>query len=252
MGGSGRARATAVLDIVGSLASRGDESLGPMVAGTERRTVVAVVASRVPRHRDGSPVRVAVDGVDGAGKMIFADELAAVLSADGRPVIRASVDDFHRRRAERYRRGRDSPTGFWLDSFDYPRLRRELLDPLASGGSRWYRAAVHDLAADQYLDEPAKLAPAGAVLVVDGLFLHRDELYQLWDFSVLLDVSFTETAKRMALRDGTHPDPEHPSMRRYVDAQRAYFRLCDPARRADMVIDNSDWRRPTLRAEPSR
>ena len=47
---------------------------------------------------------VAVDGVDGAGKTTFCDELASVLRAQGRAVVRASVDDFHHPRAIRWRR----------------------------------------------------------------------------------------------------------------------------------------------------
>jgi uridine kinase len=48
---------------------------------------------------------------------MFADELAAALGRAGRPVLRASVDDFHRPRAERYRRGRESAVGYWLDAY---------------------------------------------------------------------------------------------------------------------------------------
>jgi hypothetical protein len=87
------------------------------------------------------------------------------------------------------------------------------------------------------------------VLVLDGLFLHRDELHDLWELSVFLDVPFDVTAARMAARDGSSPDPHHPSMRRYVDAQRTYFESCSPAKRADLVIDNSDWDRPALQAD---
>jgi uridine kinase len=98
------------------------------------------------------------------------------------------------------------------------------------------------------LDEPFRLAPAGAVLVVDGLFLHRAELDGLWDFTVFLDVPFEVTAARMAVRDGTHPDPEHPSMARYVQAQRHYFAECTPWARADVVVDNADVERPVVTA----
>lgn len=83
--------------------------------------------------------------------------------------------------------------------------------------------------------------------MLDGLFLHRDELHALWDLSVLIDVPFAVTAARMAERDGSNPDPEHFSIRRYVIAQRRYFAACDPANRADLVIDNTDWDAPTLR-----
>jgi uridine kinase len=131
-----------------------------------------------------------------------------------------------------------------------------VLEPFAPGGSRRYRPAAHDLATDAVLDTPPQPAPRDAVLVVDGLFLHRDELADAWDLSVFLDVPFTETARRMAVRDGTPGDPDHPGMRRYVEAQRIYFAACDPPRRATAVVDNSDvnvprltWRRPADRPD---
>ena len=152
-------------------------------------------------------VRVGVDGVDGAGKTCFADELAEALRRRGRPVVRVGIDDFHQVRAVRYRRGRRSPSGFWLDSFDYPRLWAQVLTPLGPGGDRRYRPAGHDLATDRVLAPPPVKAPAGAVLVLDGIFLHRDELAGAWELSVFLDVGFAETARRMADRDGSRSRP---------------------------------------------
>ena len=161
-----------------------------------RRDVLLAIAARVPASVGVDAVRVAVDGVDGSGKSVFADQLAGVLREQDRPVVRASVDDFHRPRAERYRRGRSSPSGFWLDSFDYHRLQHDLLDPLGAAGSRRHRTAVHDLGTDQDLDLPWVIAPPGVVLVLDRLFLHRDELHGLWELSVFLDVPFDVTAAR--------------------------------------------------------
>ena len=129
-------------------------------------------------------------------------------------MVRVSADDFHQPHAVRYRRGRESPEEFWLDSYDYPALRANVLDPLAPGGGRHYRPGVHDLATDGRLDLPWREAPAGAVLVLDGLFLHRDELAGVWDLSVFLRVPFEVTAARMAVRDGTAPDPTDPSLAR--------------------------------------
>ena len=56
-------------------------------------TIVALHPERI--------IRVAIDGVDGAGKTTLADALAPVVAAQGRPTIRASVDDFHHPRALR-------------------------------------------------------------------------------------------------------------------------------------------------------
>jgi uridine kinase len=160
--------------------------------------------------------------------------------------VHVSADGFHHVRALRHRRGRDSPEGFWLDSFDHSALIENVLVPFGPGGDRRYRPAVHDLATDTALDLPWQQAPTDAVLVVDGLFLHRDELAGHWDLSIFLSAPFEVTVARMAGRDGSHPDPEHPSVARYVQGQRLYFAACRPWERADLVIDNSDVDRPAL------
>lgn len=207
-----------------------------------RERLIAEVAGRLPETP--ASVRVAVDGVDGVGKTTFAAELAGALRSLGRPVVQVSADGFHQVRAVRHRRGARSPEGFWLDSYDHPALIENVLEPFGPGGSRRYRSAVHDVRTDEILDLPWSTAPAGTVLVLDGLFLHRDELAGYWDFSVFLTAPFGVTAARMARRDGTNPDPEHPDMARYVQGQRLYFAACRPWTRADLVIDNSDVHRP--------
>jgi len=194
------------------------------VPSPERARLLAKVAALVPPARLPNCVRVGVDGVDGAGKTHFADELAVAL----------------------HRRGRHSPSGFWRDSFDYPRLWAEVLSPLGPGGNRRYRPAGHDLATDEVLAPPLVTAPEGAVLVLDGIFLHRDELAGAWELSVFLDVGFAETARRMAHRDGSPPDPKHPELARYVLAQRRYLDRCRPRDRADVLIDNTALDAPVL------
>lgn len=218
-----------------------------------RRAVLTAVADALPDpRRRGRPVRVAVDGVDGSGKTWFADELAEVLRERGHEVVRVSVDGFHRPRAERYARGAGSPEGFYRDSYDYARLRTDVLDPFGPGGDRVYRGAAHDVATDAHLDVAPRRAGEHAVLVVDGIFLHRDELREHWDRSVYLAVPFAVSAARMAVRDGADADPEHPRNLRYVEGQRMYHRECDPAQRADVVVDNSDLDAPVVVRGPAR
>ncbi|GIJ76609.1 uridine kinase [Micromonospora phaseoli] len=217
-----------------------------MIISVERRDVIRRVAGLIPALQNGACARVAVDGPDASGKTMFANELAAEVQASGRPVVRVSLDDFHNPRAIRYQYGRESPEGYWQHAFNYPRFRSDVLEPFRPGGTRLHRPAAHDLATDAPLDpEPLTAAPA-AVLIVDGLFLQRDELVTAWDLSVFLDVPFAETARRMAMRDGTDPDPAHPSIRRYVEAQRIYFEACTPHDRADVHIDNQDLNAPRI------
>src|SRR5499433_2300147 len=148
------------------------------VIETVARTVSALPTTRV--------FRVAVDGVDGAGKTFFADELARAVRSAGRRVIRASVDGFHNPRAVRYLKGRSSPVGFFEDSYDYATLEAVLLGPLGPGGSRHYRVAAFDHQADRVVETPVEVAAPRDILIFDGIFLDRPELRAHWDYSVFL------------------------------------------------------------------
>lgn len=214
---------------------------------SERRSaLLAHLAEAIAALPAGRPLRVAVDGVDGAGKTMFADELAEALQSRERAVARASVDGFHHPRAVRYQRGRDSPEGYYRDSYDYAALRERLLDPLGPGGSRRYTRAVFDHATDTVVDGPIHTADDDTVLVLDGIFLHRGELRGLWDYSVFLDVSFDVSIARCAVRDGGSPDPGAAPNRRYVEGQLLYLAEARPRDRADVVVDNSDLAHPRI------
>lgn len=222
-----------------------------------RTRLLHELAERLEAQLEAQPahpvLRVAVDGVDGAGKTTFADELAGVLRERGRTVIRASVDGFHLPREVRYRRGRASPEGFYRDSYDLAGLHSALLAPLGPGGSGRHRTAIFDHVTDSPLDTPELETRPGSVLILDGLFLHRPELRGVWDDSVFLHVPFEVSVPRGAARGPGYgsPEPHAESNRRYVEGNRLYFREADPQGRAGVVVDNTDLAAPFLvRASP--
>jgi uridine kinase len=193
-------------------------------------------------------IRVAIDGVDGAGKTTLADALAPLVAARGRPVIRASVDDFHNPRRLRYARGRYSPDGFYLDSYDYDSFRRLLLEPLSPGGPGQYIAKRFDLDNDKPFDPNPRQAELTAALITDGIFLHRPELRSCWDLSIFLKVDFDVSLPRGATRGQSFDaiDPNSPSYQRYVGGQKRYLAECTPEQQADIVIDYNDLRAPKV------
>ncbi|MGB3374686.1 MAG: uridine kinase [Microbacterium sp.] len=170
----------------------------------------------------GRVVIVGIDGVDGSGKTRFAARLAGSLPP--LPVMVVHADDHLNPSEIRHAKGRDSPEGFWLDTYDHASLLRAVADARAVLGG-------------------------GGVVLVEGMFLHRVALRSLWDFSVFLDVSFEVTAARMAIRDGSDPDHRHVSMRRYVEGQRLYFTAAEPWKHATQVLDNSSAESAPIRPE---
>ncbi|WP_205860611.1 uridine kinase [Phycicoccus sp. HDW14] len=216
-----------------------------------RAEVLGRVADLVLAVRPGERVVVAVDGVDGAGKTVLAREL--VLLIDGRrEVHRAGVDGFHRPRVERYAGGRTAET-FYRDSYDLETLRSRLVAPFRSGAA-WDRS-VFDVEADRAVRDPREPAGPEALLLLDGIFLHRPELVGLWDASVWVEVPFDVSVPRGNRRFGPlgpdELDPESPSNARYVGGQRLYLAEVDPARRATWVLDNTDLSAPVL-GDPHR
>lgn len=201
------------------------------------------------------PVRVAIDGVDAAGKTTIADQLAALIERRGRPVIRASIDGFHNPRALRYRRGQTSPEGYFLDAFNYTAVRDMLLDPLGPGGSRSFRRALFDVRRDEPIAAPMETASPDAILLFDGVFLLRDELRGGFDFSVFVRAGFDETLRRAEQRDlsvlGTVEEIRRRYRERYVPGQQLYLSSVQPERRASVVLDNNDFSSPRIVRRPA-
>jgi uridine kinase len=211
--------------------------------------VLEAVVQRTLALPSARPALVAIDGVSAAGKTTFADALAPLVAGYGRPVVRASVDDFKRARSERYARGDLSPEGYYHDNFDYPAVRNLLLLPLRAGNGR-HVTKTFDASTDQPLDLVYHEALLDAVLLCDGIFLFRPELNDLWDYRIFLDVDLEMAARRGAERDqvfmGSLEHAVERYRRRYTPGERIYLETVQPQQFADLVIDTTDLSSPRL------
>lgn len=212
-----------------------------------RRALLESLVGEYAQHYGKGRTALAVDGPDGAGKTRFADDLAVAFRRAGFEVFRASIDDFHQPRELRYRDGRNSPTGYYRDAFDYSLFRRVLAEPFRMGGSTGFQLRGFDLARDVPFESDWVTGPDDAILLVDGVFLNRFELRGLWNWSIWLDADPAVRLARMVERDGADPDPDAPSNRRYSDAQRLYVRDAHPNTTAAAIVDNTDPDAPTRR-----
>ncbi|MBZ0307693.1 MAG: uridine kinase [Anaerolineae bacterium] len=171
------------------------------------------------------PICVAIDGIDAAGKTTLADALAIRLQERGRSVSRASVDSFQNPPEIRYQRGNLSPEGYFYDSFDYEALKTQVLIP--------FHAA-----------DPA------AILICDGVFLLLPELIDFWDIKIFIDIRFETALKRALERDaelfGSAEEVIKRYQQRYLPGQKLYLESCQPAVKADLVLDNNDLFNPIL------
>ena len=211
-----------------------------------RQLVLVDLLAMMLAVNPGQRAVIAVDGVDGAGKTHLVGELLALgREVAGREMVGISIDGFHRPRADRIAAG-TGPDGFYHGSFDYDAFRAKVLRPFRAG--REFVPAVHDVTTDEAVFPDPVEASEDAVLLVDGIFLRRPELYAEWDASVFLlvpfDVSVPRGNARFPDRPGTG-DPAHAANERYVGGQRLYLqqaRINPPT----WILDNTDLQRPHL------
>lgn len=162
---------------------------------------------------------VAIDGVEQSGKTAFGDDLAAVLTERKHPVFRASLEWFHRSRADQAQFGAESAERYYRYGFDYSLLRRVLVEPFRMGGSTGFVTKAFDPRRGISVEPKWETGPIDATLIIDGRFINRPELRGLWNYSVFLD---GEPAEGPA-----------------GDADRLYFANAHPRAQATAIVDNS-------------
>ena len=211
----------------------------------------AGIAAHVTRLLvDRTRVLVAIDGPDAAGKTTLADQVAGRLGGDA---VRASVDDFHRRAAERAARGALSPDGYYWDTFALDDVH-VLLDSFAAGADE-VTTRTFDLRADVPSIHRQRV-PRRAALLVDGVFLLRPELRAHWDVTVYLHVSEAVTIERALQRDVQLFGDEQTVLTRYrskyLPGQALYRSIAGPLESADLVIDNTAPNAPVILRDTER
>jgi uridine kinase len=216
----------------------------------DRPDAMASLASMINGICIDHPVRVGIDGVDACGKTMLADELTVPLQNLGRSVIRASADGFHNPSEIRHRQGLDSPQGYYEDSFNHDAIISNLLRPLGPNGNLDYRPVSFDFMSNSKVQSPPRIADPGAILLFDGVFLHRPELIGYWDFTVFVHTEFDITITRAQVRDvhlfKTAEKVRERYEQRYIPGQKIYLAAALPFQRADIIWDNNDIDNPQL------
>jgi uridine kinase len=193
---------------------------------TPRVTFLRGLSDEILRQYGRGRMIVAVDGPLQSGKTAFADDLADVLQEKGHRVFRASMERFHRSRAAQDEFGDDTAARYHRFGFDESALRRVLVEPFRMGGSTAFVTGVFDPARDAWVAPKWLTGPADAILVLDGRFVLRERLAELWDYRIVLDGEPEDPADRLAYAERDprsiasaivdNRDPEHP-VRRTLD-----------------------------------
>ncbi|MBS3741896.1 MAG: hypothetical protein KGY75_00930 [Candidatus Cloacimonetes bacterium] len=207
--------------------------------------ILRFIINRIKDIKENKPLLIGIDGIDTAGKTIFADRVQKYMLVDNifEPV-RISIDKFHNSQEKRYRKGEFSPKGFFEDSFNYEAIKTNVINPVKNLDNHIVEG-IYDFRTESELMKNRIPINSDTVILFDGIFLNRDELYQFWDLSIFLKISFETMLDRALIRDlelfGSEEAVIKKYQRRYIPGEKIYLNNCQPERRADIVIDNNDY-----------
>lgn len=176
---------------------------------------------------DPSRQIVAIDGLDGSGKSKLGQALLEACTVAGTPALLLHVDD-GKRELDFAGLGEEAEAALYYERYyDFDAVERRL-------------ASFEQ-----------------GIAIVEGVFCLRVPAVAVAARLIVLTVSAKEAQRRILERDRskgrTDQEINRRIDRRYFPGQWRYHAEHDPMSRADVVIDNDDWRQPRIvRRVPGR
>jgi hypothetical protein len=175
---------------------------------------------------DRTWLRVAVDGPPAAAPERLADALVDPVRLRGHATVRVDMKDFLRPASVRLEQGRTNPDAFYEQWYDLGALSREVLAPLAPGGTGRVLPTFWNPDTDRSTRASYVEVPAGGVLLLSGPLLLGAGL----DLDLTVHCALSPAA--LARRTAAEQAWTLPAFARYEE-EVAPRELADVAIRAD-------------------
>jgi uridine kinase len=207
-----------------------------------------IIARKKISHR---ATIIAIDGIDCSGKSQLSLELTKILASNSNIVL-IHADDFLNPKLIREKQGKWSFKGFYEDFFDFNKLHTKVLEPLIRGQEVDFCFSPIQIRNEQDVigNKIRYQINTDDIVIVEGLFLLRPELKDMFDFKIRLNIPDSEVIERALLRDvGVFGGMDYV-LQGYklqsLPAQEHYTQICQPNKNADIVIENSEINNPRI------
>ncbi|MFK8034891.1 MAG: AAA family ATPase [Hyphomicrobiales bacterium] len=194
------------------------------------------------RHASEKNLIVGVSGIDGSGKSTVSNQLESALSGRGIATAQINLDDFLNPKEIRHKNP-NQIEGYFQDNFDFESLVTKVLEPARRSASFNCKVPVLTLETDQISDREFTFSGPG-VLIIEGVFLFKKEMRDLFDFKIWLQIEFEQAMNRVLkrTRDKRYGNPEAIRARyeeRFFPTQRFHLERDNPCEAADITINIS-------------
>ena len=183
-------------------------------------------------------ILVGIDGLGGAGKSTLSNTLYEELSSRDISVTILHIDDFIHPKNIRYNPNHEEWFCYYNLQWRYDYLIDHIVTTSKYGEPFSADIELYDKDNDTYYEAPISISP-NSVVIIEGIFLQRPELANVFDYIIYIDVPESVRLNRVLKRDGYIGDEEQIRFKyenRYFPAERHYFAECAPDKNANIVI----------------
>lgn len=182
------------------------------------------------------PLLIGVDGLGGAGKTTFVEEVKRKLKEEHCLVEVIYLDDHIVEKEKRYDTGHPEWYEYVHLQWDSSELVNCLFTPLHQGNC--LNLPFYDKVTDSITYKKMDVL-ANRIVLIEGIFLQRNEWRQFFDSVIFLNCPFEVRKERVLTRDayiGNDQERLKKYTERYWPGEQHYLETIDPINRADLVI----------------
>ncbi len=203
------------------------------------RSIADAIFRRQQEKSDVAPLIVAISGIDASGKSTLARRAAADLNTRGVGTVVISVDDWHNPPEKRFSTA--NPAGhFYQNAFRFGELFRILIHPLRRLRELQITIGLTRMPQGHPVRQTYDFRGV-KVVILEGIFLLKQELLGNYDLTFWLDCSFQTALARSLQRNqeglsGSEIVRDYQTI--YFAAQKLHFTNDAPRERTDFIIAN--------------
>ena len=184
------------------------------------------------KHNEKRPYIVAIDGLSGAGKTTLVKLLKRILEN----VVVIHIDDHIVERSKRYNTGHEQWFEYYQLQWDTKFLKEQLFLKIRQNVSS-IKLPFYNKEEDTHGDQSINLSDC-SVVIIEGIFLLRDEWKSFYDYIVFLDCPKEMRYARVIQRDtyiGDIGERLNKYTIRYWVAEEYYLEKQNPINRAHYI-----------------
>lgn len=186
---------------------------------------------------------VGIDGQGCSGKSTLSQNIKNSLVKSGIKAEVVSIDDFCNKRDIRYSGELPCWEQHYYNNFDYMKFERDILKEARITGKIEFIDFVLDTIEDEYTKKLDISLDSKGILIVEDIFIFKNEFKKYYDYSIMLVVETNEQLIRASERDIFKNDSLKVLLNKYNDRYFPAYKLYESIDMTysfvDLIIDNT-------------